>query len=199
MHYPEIVHSLLIESLSMALAATALGWPIGSLHEAISPVGRLPQADRAIVTRLLRPTLGPLYQGEPPQLLDNAVQAFRSERVHLGRIPAIAVQASGDRLCSPAGNCLFWLIDLQHRRILLKAGEIQSFALDKSATGSLPDMVSSSQGSETQSDLIRWHYEGARYEGTECASVEYADANGNKYSEPKFTPHPCNEGNDSSR
>lgn len=199
MHYPERVHCLQIALMSLALPSATLGWPIGSLHQPSTPVRRLPPAERAVITRLLRPGLGPLYQGQPTQTLDKAIQSFPSEPLRLGSIPALAVQASGQELCSPTGNCTIWIVDLRHRRILLRGGAVQTFAIDRSSTGALPDIITGMHGSATESDVTRWHFDGSRYERSECATTEYADADGNHLPHPRITPHPCNEGNDSSR
>jgi hypothetical protein len=199
MLYSDVVLPLRTSLLLAALAPTAIGWPIQHLHQPRLALLRLPAAERAIATRLLRPELGPLFQGESPQVIDQALRSFRVERLRLGPLSALAVQPTGDQLCSPTGNCAFWIIDLQHRRILLRAIAIQRYAVDRNPPSAMPDIVTSMHGSAFESDLTRWHYDGARYTATACAAVDYAGPDGNRYPDPKITPHPCNsEGNDRS-
>lgn len=162
------------------------------------PLSRLPAADRAIVTRLLRPHLGPLFQGQSPQSVAQTLRAFRAEPLRLDGISALAVQPSQlNDLCSPAGNCSFWIIDLPHRRILLDAIAVQSFAADATPPRGMPDILTRTHGSPAESELTRWRFQGGRYLRSDCAALEYADADGTLRKEPGITPHPCNpEGND---
>ena len=184
--------------LFLALAPAVLGWPVGSLHQARSPIAGLPAAERALITRLVRPDLGPLFQGEPQTTLDKAIRSFPAERVGLGATRAVVVQASGSELCDSGANCALWIIDLQHRRVLLKT-VAHSYALTRSASSAVPDLVTRTQRSVTEGELTRWRHDDPRYVTVSCATVDNADSSGTSYAGPRFTPHPCNEGNDSSR
>lgn len=187
---------LLLSVLTAPVAAQVGDWPLEHMHEASTSIARLPPADRLIAHTLLRPEMGPLFQDQSPRTLDKAIDSFRSERLRLGRTPALAVQAGGDELCSPTGNCFFWIIDLQHHRILLSSIAIQLFSVDRTSAHDLPDIITRMHGSATEADLTRWRYEGSQYIRQSCATIEYADADDNAYKEPKIDPHPCSlEGN----
>lgn len=180
----------------IALAAQVVAWPAIRLHETSGGFMRLPPADRIVAEHLLRPRLGPLFQGEGAGQLDNAIQSFRAERLNLGGTPALAVQPTGENLCGATGNCSFWIIDLHQRRILLSADGVQQFAVDQRSKRGSPDIITATHGSATESDLIRWHFTGASYEPADCATEENADPDGNPLPQPKITTHPCtSEGN----
>ena len=73
---------------------------------------------------------------------------------------------------------------------------VQTYAVD-SASSLVPDFITGMHDSAAESALTRWHYDGMHFKATACATVDYADPDGNRYSQPKFTSHPCNsEGND---
>jgi hypothetical protein len=180
----------------MALAAQVVAWPVARLHEATNGLMRLPPNDRAIVERLLRPQLGPLVQGEGAGQLDKAIHSFRAERLTLGGTPALAIQPTGDDFCGGTGNCLFWIIDLHQRRILLRAEAIQQFSVDQNPKHGFPDVITGTHESASESELIRWQFAAGAYQAAACATVDYSDSAGNPLPQPKTTPHPCSsEGN----
>lgn len=180
----------------IAVAAQTVAWPAVRLHETTGGFTRLPPAERTIAERLLRPELGPLFQGEGSGQLNNAIQSFRAERLSLGGAPALAVQPNGENLCGATGNCSFWIIDLHRNRIVLRSDGVQQFAVEQTPKHGFPDIITATHDSATESDLIRWHFTGASYEPAECAMRDDADSNGNPLAEPKITAHPCDaEGN----
>ena len=181
----------------MGLAAQVVAWPAVRLHETTGGLIRLPPADRTIAERLLRSQLGPLFQGEDAQQINKAIQLFRAERLNLGGAPALAVQPTGAELCGAAtGNCSFWIIDLHQHRIVLRADGVQQFAVIQSPKRGLPDIVTGTHESATESELIRWQFIDGSYEPASCATRDYNDSNGNPLPQPKITPHPCDpEGN----
>jgi hypothetical protein len=182
--------------MSMALAAQLAAWPAVQLHQANGGLVRLPPVDRAIAERLLRSQLGPLFQGEDAGQMNKAIQSFRAERLSLDGNAALAVQPAGEELCGASGNCSFWIIDLHQRRIVLRADEVQQFAVVQSSKRGFPDMITGTHESATQSELIRWQFTGGSYERAACATRDYSDARGNLLQQPKITPHPCDpEGN----
>ena len=203
MIYPDLVLAgiqsvLLLAALAAPAAPVAATWPIEHLHQATMPLSRLPAADRATITRMLRPRLGPLFQGQSPQVVAKALLSFRVERLRLDGLIAVAVEPSQlNDLCSPTGNCSFWIIDLRHRRFLLDTIGVQMFTADTAPPHGMPDIVTRMHGSATESDLTRWSFQGNRYLRSACAALEYADVDGKARKEPTITSHPCNsEGND---
>lgn len=175
----------------IALTAQVVAWPAVRLHETSGGFVRLLPADRSIAEHLLRPRLGPLFQGEGPGQLDNAIRSFRAEHLNLGGTPALVVQPNGENLCGGGGNCSFWVIDLRQRRILLSADGVQMFAVEPNSKRGLPDIITRTHESASEGDLIRWHFSGASYEPADCATEENADSDGNPLPQPKITTHPC--------
>ena len=47
------------------------------------PLERFPPAERAVVLSLLKPYLGPLFQGESSEQLNHAMRSFRAERIKI--------------------------------------------------------------------------------------------------------------------
>jgi hypothetical protein len=172
------------------------GWPLTHVHEASTPLERIPPVDRSVAFSLLKPYLGPLFQGESTQEMNQAIRSFRAERLTLAGGAALAVQPSGSELCGATGNCSFWIVDLRHRRILLNADGIQSFAVTSSKSGAMPEIITSSHASAYQQERIRWRLQGSSYRQESCATVDSADDAGQTYPTPTVTPHPCpTEGN----
>jgi hypothetical protein len=189
-----------IRPLTALLLATltpqAAPWPLPNLHGARTLLSRLAPSDRATVERLLHPELGPLFQGEPEQSIDKAIASFPTEPLSLAGLRALAVQATGEELCGTTGNCSFWIIDLQRRRILLRAMGVGAYTVDRSASHGTPDIVTSTLESGAGHELIRWRFGAAAYSPQTCATANYADADGHPYKEPQIVPHACSsEGN----
>lgn len=171
-------------------------WPLVTTHKASTSLERLPPAQRAIVLPLLKPYLGPLVQGESSEEINRTMRSFRAERLTLAGNPAVAVQPSDNELCGASGNCSFWIVDLRHRRVLLNAIGIRSFAVSSAQRGPMPDIITGSHASANEEEYIRWHFHGSSYERGECATVASANGDGQPYPTPKITPHPCDpEGN----
>ncbi len=170
--------------------------PVELLHAPSSSLQRLPPSERAIVLKLLRPELGPLFQGEAITVADDVMRSFRAERLNLGGISAVAVQSTGGELCGATGNCSFWIVDLLHRRVLLRAESVEAFATDKVRPHIMPELVTATHESAASQERIRWIFVSGHYEPQSCATVDSADASGTTLSQPKITPHPCSpEGN----
>jgi hypothetical protein len=180
----------------VTLAAQVIAWPTARLHEASGGLMRLPPSDRAIVERLLHSQLGPMAQGEDAGQIKNAIQSFRVERISLGGMSALAIQATGNDLCGAPGNCSFWIIDLPQRRIVFHADGVQQFAVDQRSKSRFADVITSTHESALESELIRWQFTGGIYRPSACATRDFGDSNGNPLPQPKITPHPCTpEGN----
>ncbi|HZQ44900.1 MAG TPA: hypothetical protein VFA99_16725 [Acidobacteriaceae bacterium] len=178
------------------MAAQASDWPVQRMHAPSSSLSRLSQADQAIAVKLLRPELGPLFQGDAISVLDKQIRSFRAERLNLGGSSALAVQPDGGELCGATGNCSFWVIDLSRRRVLLRADGIQGYAVDPAKPRSVPDIVTATHESSTEYEKIHWVFLNGRYERQSCATVDYADRSGAQLPQPKVTPHSCSpEGN----
>lgn len=171
-------------------------WPLTPVHQASTALERIPPAERSIAISLLKPYLGPLFQGESSTELNRVMRSFHAERLTLSGIPALAVQPAGNELCGATGNCSFWIVDLRHRRIILNADGIRSFTVSSSKAGGMPEIITASHASAFEQELIRWQFQGSDYHRADCATATSASDNGQTYSTPKITPHPCDpEGN----
>jgi hypothetical protein len=177
-------------------ASEPSAWPLAQLHETSMPLERFPAADRSVALSLLKPYLGPLFQGDSSGQLNSVIRSFRAERLTLAGSPALVVQPSGNELCGATGNCSFWILDLRHRRVVLNAEGIQSFAVSSSRSGAMPEIITSSHASTYQQERIRWQFQSPSYQRESCATVDTATDDGQPYPTPKVTPHPCpTEGN----
>jgi hypothetical protein len=166
------------------------------LHQTSTTLERIPPSQRAVVISLLKPYLGPLFQGKSSAELSQAMRSFRAERVTLARSPALVVQPSGGELCASTGNCSFWIVDLRHRRVVLNVVGIQSFAVHVGRPGAMPEIITGSHASTYEQERIRWQFQGSSYHQESCATVNSAGDDGQPYPTPKITPHPCpTEGN----
>lgn len=187
-------------SLSTLLTPTAQGqtapWASIPTHSPAASLQRLPPTERTTIYKILRPELGPLFQGEAASVADDAIRGFRAERINLGGVSAVAVQPSGNELCGATGNCAFWIVDLLHRRVLLRAQAVGSYAIDPLGPRAVPDIVTSAHASAFEQEWIRWAFTSGHYEQQSCAMVTNADEDGKPLPQPKITPHPCSpEGN----
>lgn len=184
----------LIVAGGAAFAAQTPHWtstPVATPRAALS---RLTPAERATAIRLIRPDLGPLFQGESNATADQAILSFTADRIRLGSMPALVVQPSGGDLCSSTGNCALWIIDLAHRRIILKRGAVQGFGVVKTSGEAMPKIITSMHGSALDTERILWRFNGSRYEAETCADIEY-DENATN-APPAIKPYPCSaEGN----
>lgn len=185
---------LLLSSAVLAMTVTAQtpDWPVQRMHPPSSSLQRLPQVERETVMKLIRPQLGPLFQGAAPSVEDQAIRSFRAERINLGSISAVALAPGAGELCGAAGNCSFWIVDLTHRRVILHTDAVQSFAVDAPNSHTVPDVYTSTRNSTSESEMIRWQYVGVHYERDSCATLSEADESGAPLKEPRITSHPCN-------
>jgi hypothetical protein len=176
-------------------ASETANWALTNLHVTSMSLERIPPAERAVALSLLKPYLGPLVQGESSEELNRLMRSFRAERLTLAGSPALVVQPSGNELCGATGNCAFWIVDLRHRRVILNAVGIQSFASSTARPG-MPEIITSSHASAYEQERIRWRFEGSSYHRESCATVNSASDDGQPYPTPRITPHPCSiEGN----
>lgn len=190
--------ALLLSGIGFAAAATAqsVDWPVQRLHTPSSALTRLPQADQAIAIRILRPELGPLFQGDATSVLDQQIRSFRAERINPDGMRALALSPPGGQLCGSNGNCSFWIIDLLHHRTVLRTESVQAFAVESAKPHAIPDIITSTRSSAAQSEMTRWRFVGSYYERDSCATLSNADDSGAPLTPPRITPHSCTpEGN----
>jgi len=197
---PIFCSALLLAALSAqpapAQASEPGAWPLADLHQASTALDRFPPAERSIAASLLKPYLGPLFQGESSGERNQAMRSFRAEKLTWPGGAALAVQPSGSELCGGTGNCSFWIVDLHRRRVILNTVGIQSYTVRPARHDSMPEIVTSSHASTFESERVLWHFQSSGYERESCATVDSASDDGQPYPTPKVTPHPCpTEGN----
>ena len=197
---PILPITLLLAVLSAQTAAPHASepsaWALTPLHQTSMLLERFPPSQRSVALSLLKPYLGPLFQGESSEQLTRVMRSFRAERLNLAGSPALIVQPSGSELCGATGNCSFWIVDLRRRRIVLNGDGIQSFAVSTARPGSMPEIITSSHASAYEQERIRWQFRGSSYQRESCATVNTATDDGQPYPTPKITVHPCpTEGN----
>jgi len=182
---------LLSSVLATALTAQGQGWPVQRMHPPSSSLQRLPAVERDLVIKLIRPGLGPLFQGEAPSVLDQAIRSFGAERINLGGVSVVALAPGSGELCGAHGNCSFWIVDLTHRRVVLHTDAVAGFAVDTPKPHAVADVYTSTRNSGNASEMIRWRYVGVHFERDLCATTNDTDESGAPLKEPQITPHPC--------
>jgi hypothetical protein len=112
-------------------------------------------------------------------------------------VPEIIVQAGDDDHYSPTGNCVFWVLKASENSytVLLRRGSVQSFSVETRKTNEYIDLVTSTHGSATYSDLKLFRYDGRSYRLADCASSDYSyqDKDGEYHTlqKPKIAEQQC--------
>jgi hypothetical protein len=114
-------------------------------------------------------------------------QRVRARRADLGNGPGFVLEGTGC-LCN-AGNCEFWLVtaDMQ----ILFEGSAQTYALLDSMTAGHFDLVTAAHVSMTDSTRALYAFDGTKYQSTQCADVNLANAFGNVQMTPTITMQKC--------
>jgi len=154
--------------------AQRIHWDIQGLHEVQPNIRKLPPRDQNGIVRRLR---------EEPEHLRAMVVNTQFGRIFL-------VQGQGD-ICG-ANNCAFWILTSDYKILLDKV--TQTFKLQSSVHGGLPDIVTSMHDSAFESVLSYWRFQGKRYVRIACAEVAYSDHDGNAYKTPHISTRPCGTG-----
>lgn len=116
-------------------------------------------------------------------------------KLHPGSTPDVVAQWMGNGLCSPTGNCPFWIFERRtgSYKLILK-GFGQSFTVQNTQTNGYRDVVISMHGSATSSELSLYKYEKGRYRKAGCFDAEWAIREGDTFrdlKEPQVTPEAC--------
>jgi hypothetical protein len=112
-----------------------------------------------------------------------------------GMIGVLSIQGHGDCLCSPTGNCDFWIYKPYKGgyRLILETGNVQIFGFLKSRTKGYPDLVTWSHGSAFDSEAQLFRFDGNQYvpSGGWEEEWEYPGENGEmvKPDRPRITSH----------
>jgi hypothetical protein len=108
--------------------------------------------------------------------------------------PEVIAQAVGDIMCSPTGNCHFWVFQKTSSgyRLILEKGAAQGFTVQPNRTSGYSDLVLNMHGSATEQGLYLYQFKQNRYQRTACyeANWTYLDTNDEvrELEEPRITP-----------
>lgn len=116
-------------------------------------------------------------------------------RLHRSSTPNVVAQWMGNGLCSPTGNCPFWIFERRNGRYeLILKGFGQTYTIQDTQTNGYKDVVISAHGSATSSGLTLYKYSGGHYHEAGCFDAEWTERNGDsvrELKEPRVTPYPC--------
>ena len=198
--------TLLTLLLALCLASEAIGqgtWSLPKLKELdeSNAVGKGTvqlSAEETSLMRQLTHRITSACIADPgpgdPRTVEGIFESLRVERVDLTSKgdSALVVQGEGVCMCGAVGNCPFWLLsEGPSPKLLLKAIGIQSFAVQKHRTTGHFDLVLGSHDSAMETDLQRFRFDGAKYQRTGCANIEWDDESGNRLDPPRITVGPC--------
>jgi len=99
-------------------------------------------------------------------------------------------------MCSPTGNCPFWVFRKMKAayRLLLEKEAIQTFTIQRTQTNGYLDLVLGMHGSATEQGLFVNQFRDGRYRRTACydASWTYLGNDGENHDlkVPRITPCP---------
>lgn len=136
------------------------------------------------------------FRGDP-----NARESAAQTRIKLVQLngngaPEIAAQASGERSCSPTGNCPFWVFQKHGAgyKLILEKGAAQGFGVQPTRTNGFSDLVLTMHGSATEEDLYVYQFLDGRYRQTGCYEANWTslskEGEYRDLKEPKITPCP---------
>jgi hypothetical protein len=89
----------------------------------------------------------------------------------------LLVQGNGQFLCSPTGNCPYWIFreTPSGYEMEVDLGVAQSLNLQLNTTTTFPEIFARQHGSATSSELRIYQFDGTRYRLAKCQSSDYAD------------------------
>lgn len=118
-------------------------------------------------------------------------------KLHPGSTPDVVAQWMGNGLCSPTGNCPFWIFERRtgSYKLILK-GFGQTFTVQSTRTNGYKDIVLAAHGSATSSGLTLYKYNANKYREAGCFDAEWTVLEGDtirELKEPRVTPYPCSD------
>jgi hypothetical protein len=108
-------------------------------------------------------------------------------------IPEVIAQASDNELCSPTGNCSFWVFMRSGSRyeLILDTDARQTFTIQKSRTNGFLDLVLGMHGSATEEGLSIYRFVNGRYQTSDCYNANWRRLVGDEWQDlkkPVITP-----------
>jgi hypothetical protein len=115
-------------------------------------------------------------------------QRVRARRTDVGAgTSGFVVEGSGC-LCTPQGNCAFWLVT-EDMHVLFQ-GLAQSFALTPNPTIGL-DLITATHISTTAASRAFYTFDGTKYQPVQCADISLTNPFGNFQMKPTITLKKC--------
>ena len=169
--------ALLLLTSSCTSFAQQIDWDLTGAQQVTQSLERLPARDRLGIVHRLREKADDLH----------------AMRVEAGAGHIFVVQGAGQEMCSPTGNCSFWLVSADYK--ILGRTIAQTFTVQSTSHHGRPDLITAMHGSAFDSDFIRWQFDGMRYLKAACAAAEFGNGLGDAgpvwYAQPHITPESC--------
>jgi hypothetical protein len=126
---------------------------------------------------------------------------FRVKKIDLNgdRKPEFVVQGLDKYLCSPTGNCSFWIYRKTENGYeqILEASDVQQYNFGRTLNNGYLDLTTFMHGSAFDSDLSVYRFDGDMYRLKECGerSYSYLDKKGQFHirKRPLITISKCSE------
>lgn len=134
------------------------------------------QALTAVILDQLQPRPGERDAPSQQELRAQAAET-RIKFVDLNNdgVPEVIAQGSGLEMCSPTGNCEFWVFRrvANTYKVILRRAAVQSFEVRRSRSGGFNDLVLEMHGSATEQELFVYRYREGRYRRTGCFDASW--------------------------
>lgn len=123
---------------------------------------------------MLLNALAARFKGDPNPKNEAADTRVRLVDLNGDGVPEVISQASGD-ICSPTGNCPFWVFQKTGTRymLILENGAVQDFTIQPTQTNGYFDLVLGMHGSATEQGLFVYQFRGGRYRRTGCYDANW--------------------------
>jgi hypothetical protein len=111
-----------------------------------------------------------------------------------GGVPEVIGQPVGEHICSPTGNCPFWVFQKTATgyRLIAEKGAVQTFTIQQTRTNGFFDLVLGMHGSATEQGLYVYRFRDGRYRRTDCYDANWTylgkDGEVHDLEEPRITP-----------
>jgi len=142
---------------------------------------------RAIVKQIRNETGEPNIEGLEESALDTSVALIDLDG---DKKPEVIAQAMREEICSPTGNCSFWVFreDRGEYKPILK-GTAQLFRIYNSRTNRFRDIGLGRHGSAYLGEWRLYRFLGGRYTAMKCWEEIYGDSESDMpYPKPKVEP-----------
>ena|ERR1051326_3090082 len=94
-----------------------------------------------------------------------------------GEETRLLIRGSGQFLCSPTGNCPYWIFRKTANGYAQEIeGSAQAITVKK-GNSKFPELLSQQHGSATDSELRLYEFDGTAYHLTKCMDQSYSDPN----------------------